>query len=401
MHALIIILIILFSFDIGIYLFGILISTNRIGLLILIITFSIKIVKNGNIPYSYFVNALFPFLFFTLYLSSTILTSKYSVTTLFSWFMITLVTFLISFIFDKVHFKVIERSILNISFPVLIILVILSIHVFIDLGISAFFGIPIRIWFDENIPGGLSRFMNALFVLSTLPFILLLSRNYYNKIRSYQSISIVTLFIFTLSFAFISGSRQTILAFLVSFIIYMILYNRKYLMKVLSVVFIIFLAIMPFVSVSSSNTIYENEMSSWVYDRFIEKTESDLSEGSTRKNIYLKSVSLINESPALGFGPGSPIKLLNNYPHNGYLGLFLEIGLLLSLPILLILYSFLIIKYISASNHIKNKGLLMTVTSTFIAFALVSVNFNDLLRDYLFWYLFALYASILANNKRF
>lgn len=102
------------------------------------------------------------------------------------------------------------------------------------------------------------------------------------------------------------------------------------------------------------------------YSRTLELLFSgNISQGSGRDNLYIESLSMINEKPLFGFGVGGEFSRLGIYPHNIFLEILLNFGVIIGTACIVILF-ILTIKAIFYKESISKDLMIIYLCGGFI-----------------------------------
>ncbi|GEM_PF-3393302 len=261
-------------------------------------------------------------------------------------------------------------------------------------GLDIFFQlIPLRMALD-SLESGMSRFLNGLFFLSFLPFAAVLGT--VRVPRWLYCLSLAGMGAF-LALALTSGSRQTvgaIAAYLLTLFLIGTLLDRysmmektitgkrKWLMTVFSLAaFTVVLRVI----------FQQEDLEANIHRRFIEKTDQQFNEGQIRLEISKIAWNTVADHPVFGVGPGVFPMLPENYteysPHNGYIGTMVEYGFPALAAFLALIASALITAWKKRNDaYVRGNGDIFKATLSFcVIFAIWTINFNDLAREYFFW----------------
>lgn len=263
-----------------------------------------------------------------------------------------------------------------------------------NLGLET--GSALRWFMHNNISVGLNRYMTGLFSLNAIP--LAIAIGVQRASRSLRLISICSVLAF-LILTLLSGSRQTLLITLFYLLVLIIQFismssYRAILYDIGKVIISIVLIVAVFYYLSDSMNMLE-----WFEQRFILRTQhqmfSEVEE--SRKMVAMTALSYAWEKPFFGIGPGVFPKIYGMYPHNGYLSLLLDFGIVaLAIAAFGVMAAFTTVIFTAwrpcqeriTTSRESNMHLVMI--SLAIAFVGVGVMFNDLFQESVLWLVFTL-----------
>jgi len=241
---------------------------------------------------------------------------------------------------------------------------------------------------------GLNRFMNGLFLLSAIPTAAILG-----VVRCRRPVYIISL-IGVAGFIFLSlttGSRQTVGAisfYILALLIFGTIFDRfsgsgeqvsrkkKWLLSIVALVSL---------SLMIQFIFQQEKMAFTIERRLVDKTEQQVSEGQIRLILARIAWDISIEHPVFGIGPGSfpdsPANYYGLYPHNGYIGVMVEYGFIPLLVFLSLIFSTILTAWNRRGDvYLRENGELLKCTFSFcLVFAVWTINFNDLAREYFFW----------------
>ncbi len=241
----------------------------------------------------------------------------------------------------------------------------------LDSYIQLFFGYNIMGYIYDNAWNRLSSFFKEDYVLGSylsriIPFIIGLFLLSKIKLK-YNILIILSLLIFSFIIILYSGDRSGLLYFIIFISIYLLLLNIKFFYKFLIFILFILVFIMIVINIGS------------IYKRMIDYTKNQIFNDSNfypfsiqHQLIFETSIKIINNNYMLGIGPKNFREICKNYktfskydlsedgcsthPHNTYLQLFSETGILgfIFIFIIFLLISYYIIHKIYLVNILKN-----------------------------------------------
>ena len=365
-------------------------TSKRIGLIVLAFFYILLLcVNRGKIvrfhKNNFLAIIIIMLLVFWGFLSTLFSRSPYgtSLTPIITWFLIGVMIFFIAQLS-----QIIKDNLLKFTNSIIYLGSVITIAIFIwltsNIGINNFItSYIVRSTLGSFMDIGLNRLLNGLFVL-----------NIYNiavsigvlKRKKRTTVMCLVAFIMLLILSFASGSRQTILAIIVFSVSLLFIHKSIRKKMFLSVKQIILLVL---IGLLSTYVVTSLDLSNRFDERFIGKTISDIQSGDQMPRISLLKAGLyeMKESSVFGMGPGTFHKKYIYHPHNGYLGLGVEFGP----PMLFVMCAYLIYLTIYTyrkKNTIKTSPSLEVYVVShafFITFAYISIIFNDLLNEQMFW----------------
>lgn len=256
----------------------------------------------------------------------------------------------------------------------------------------------VRNFVDFNITIGLNRLLNGITFLNIISVGVAL-----NILITNRFIYIISIVNVALSFllSFITGSRQSLLTIIFTFIIMMIIKNfykktikfnyKKIIFGALFVLFVF--SLFQF-----------EEFSIWIQERFVDKTTEQLTIGDKRTDIYLQALEDIKENPIFGTGPGTyhQISSLGMYTHNGYLSIMTNFGVI-PFVLLITLFIYLIISSLKNRNFVQQHkiDIFIILFTTILVFIFVMNMFNDLFTRISFWMCIAILIDTYSKNYNY
>jgi O-antigen ligase len=210
-----------------------------------------------------------------------------------------------------------------------------------------------------------------------------------------------------------SAARGPIIALLITIVVFALAWiyrtariprKLSQLLVVLSSLLLVMLSI--FLILEKYQDIIENIYLYLPIRRFNLLAEASGESFGIRKSfIFEKAPELINRSPILGHGPGSfPIYTgmgdVRGYPHNIFVEIFVEnglIGLLIFLTLLYFTLRYTMSTYSKYANGIQSKIILNVLLASFI-FYFINANFSGDINDNQLLFCFI---GLLAISKRF
>jgi len=360
-------------------------TMRTIALAILIFCFCLVFVQENNFgirinQYFYFTIIVFILIFMWILLSY--LFSPYQdlvrITDVLAWLAIPICMLFTSKITKKITLKIFITTIVYSQFIALSMVYIWSMF---NVGDLTNF-LAVRLFINDNLVIGLNRFLNGVMFLNVISISIILGIYKSNKVIYLLSLMNV---IFSFYLSFISGSRQSLVAFLLSVLIVIII--NRYMKGIKGINFkgIMFTIIFIILIV---NLIQIEGVNRWVEERFIDKTTEQFTTGDIRTDIYEDAINDVKENLLFGTGPGTynQVSYLGMATHNGYLYMMNNFGVV---PVILLAIFFLslIFKGISKKSIItenKKKETFVVIFSSFLVFIFMNL-FNDLITMLSFW----------------
>lgn len=362
-------------------------TTNRVGLAVLL---ALALVSGGSnrltLKSHYILLPIIPVsVLVVVYIVSYVIHPGGSVVPVVSWSLILGATVLLAAVLEGERVdpgQVLEWLIV----PTAAVTFLVPVLVIGGTGSVPELGFELRRLLDESSPVGLNRLVNGLTVLQLLCLVYAVNGGV--RKTSLVWLTIVSALVFFL-IAFAAGSRQAVVAVIFvfgllaareAFFLVRSLRLRRVLIGIGGV-----LAAMIVVAVLGAE---------WFLERYYQVTVTELTRGSVRFEYYSRILSLVDRNWLFGVGPGQHVVLAGNYPHNGYLGLLSEVGVvasgLVGISVVAASGCFVLMPAASggrkpATSRAKTSLLLVVVT-----YFLIMVNLNDLLREYVGWLLVVL-----------
>lgn len=383
------------------------ITSNRLGVLITICLYlfmSILIVKKMEFKFSSLLLSSLFFLISFWGLISLIISRYYIETSLVSvvtWLLIGITALLLSNIFAHINREVIETFLSFIIISGAIIVIFYFMFGYIKVGNLT----ESYMWTKRlnETSGGQSRIMNGLLVINILN-VLVVSR-IIKKGNFLFVISFSTLCIFIM-FIIVSGSRQTLLAFLVAtiltFFINFIFNEKERVKSTIKTIFASAFTIGLIILLLRYNNMFE-----WLQYRFLDQTKEFGNSDQSRYLVIKEALDYTVEYPFFGIGPGAFINIntIGIHTHNGYANMLVHYGIIPALLLVILIICSLVIgfKKLEFSNKTKDytmKSIYFFSIITVITFSTISFMFNDLIDEYFFWLLIILLLSLPINKKK-
>jgi len=362
-------------------------TTNRLGLAVLLALAMVSGGVNGfTVKPHYILLPIIPVsVLVVVYIVSYVINPGGSVVPVVSWSLILGATVLLAAILEGervdpgqlLEWLIVPTAAVTFLVPVLVIG---------GTGSIPELGFELRRLLDESSPVGLNRLLNGLTVSQLLCLIYVADGGV--RKTSLVWLAIVSGLVFLL-IAFAGGSRQTVVAIVFAFgllaaretySLMMSLRLRRVLIGIGAIV-----VAMLVVAVLGTE---------WFLERYYQVTVADLTRGSVRFEYYSRILALIDGNWLFGVGPGQHVVLAGNYPHNGYLGLLSEVGVVsagcVGMTLLVALGCFIMVSAASGPRKLvmpRAKSSLVIIVATYF---LIMVNLNDLLREYIGWLLVVL-----------
>lgn len=301
----------------------------------------------------------------------------------FSWFLMALLGFFVCLGFLASDFAT-QEKVFELLFLAGVLFFIVLVGYCLLLGIFGRPGYYFRMAADEFATVGLNRVVNAMVFFSGVAIVIGFDKNASLYLRK---IPALLMLVFMLYFCFSAGARQGIVGVLFFLVCYLIaLFLREGVSGKLTAFLVRFLLASVLVGVVGF-FLLENagaDASEWFLDRFLGSVESQGSSGDRERLDALNAtVEFAFRNYGFGVGLGN-FKILHGIePHNGYMGLFAEIGIYLFLFNAIVLFAFLFRYYFLLRVVDGRLGLfLMAYLPVHFLFLL---NVKDLLREPFTW----------------
>ncbi|MBP2075893.1 O-antigen ligase family protein [Oceanobacillus polygoni] len=191
--------------------------------------------------------------------------------------------------------------------------------------------------------------------------------------------------IFSFYLAFVSGSRQSLIAIIFSIFIIIIINRHMRGVKGVNFKGIMFTIVFMFIIL---NLLQIEEVNRWIEDRFIDKTTEQLTNGDIRTNIYIEAINDVKNDLLFGTGPGTyhQVSLLGMHTHNGYLYMMNNFGVI-PVIIIVLFFSFIAFKGIGEKSIIyenRKQDIFVLLFTSFLVFLIMNL-FRDLITMLSFW----------------
>lgn len=246
-------------------------------------------------------------------------------------------------------------------------------------------------FFNDNLPGGTSRYFYGLVTLNTIS--LGFALGYLKSGKRNQLISIAGI-VLLLIMLFVANSRQNIL-----FLLFIAIFPKLLTFNIIKVLKFSIRALIV-VAISIAVLSYTTDILSNIKEKYIERTTSQIEEGSERIETYTLAYEDIRASPIMGTGLGNFERRHGITTHNGYLWVGAELGLLPLVVYSLILIWLLFTFTKSKSSFGEYKPFYTLIFAYLAGYILIANNFNELTKDYIFYVLLLLYWSPFIGNKK-
>lgn len=247
-------------------------------------------------------------------------------------------------------------------------------------------------FFNDSLPGGTSRYFYGLVTLNTIS--LGFSLGYLKSSKRKRLISIAGT-VLLLIMLFVANSRQNIL-----FLLFIAIFPKLLtfnLIKVLKFSVRALIVIVVSIIVLGNTT----DILSNIKEKYIERTTSQINEGSERIETYTLAYEDIRTSPIMGTGLGNFERRHGITTHNGYLWVGAELGLfplvVYSLFLIWLFFTFTKTKSYSLGKYTPFYILIFAYLAGYI---LIANNFNELTKDYIFYVFLLLYWTPFIGNKK-
>jgi|SRR5690554_864182 len=313
------------------------ISTSRIGFLLILMSFLLKVGHN-NTMVPKMPQYLKPVIIsLTFVFTAVIISSVYHMTEVsrvISWIFLFISLILFPrFLNNKEEAELIIKRIAVYSFFLLVILIVYCVQKY---GIFAFMNKSLRYGVNE-LPPGLNRIMNGV-VFANI-YVLVYYSIYKTKMAKYL---VILCFIMSFWFVLSSYTRQ---GFILESIL-LIGFGRSiyttFRYKTLGLIIVTLVLGFIFYKITQSEVFIEN---------FINRTQDQVEndEGSTayRAYLYRRGFEFIENNFFVGIGPDNFLNYVGKDAHSGYLNVVAETGVLSLLSILILIIS-------STVNIVKN-----------------------------------------------
>ncbi|APU10092.1 hypothetical protein A5M85_07285 [Cellulophaga lytica] len=241
-------------------------------------------------------------------------------------------------------------------------------------------------YFNDTLVSGTSRFFYGLIVLNI--FSIGYTFGYLRKVKKYtRLVSSINIVIITILLVF-ANSRQNLLL-----LIFVIIVGKLMSYRLVSVIKVVFkisivLGLLLFILSATTNII------PLIKEKYIERTTKQLKQGSERTETYKNAIDDMLSYPIFGVGLGNFQKNHGITTHNGYLWVGSELGifplLIYFIFILWVILTYNKVKYLK-NDYQKIAKLLFVFI---IGYLLISNNFNELFKDYIFYSVLILYLSL-------
>lgn len=253
-----------------------------------------------------------------------------------------------------------------------------------------FGGYRLRAWVDQEIAVGLSKMMNGLTVIACISYVAWSSRLITGVFSRFFA---VAMYFGLVLFAVLAGSRQTLLALFLALLCGVYYSRGRRVALKLIYGSLVGAACYGMLYLGLSQGVIE---STWLEERLVSTTLSGNVTSGDQERLYLliAGLKMSVSNAGLGVGPDNFYHLVGRFPHNGYLGLYAELGVVGATMTLLTLGLVLWRSKGARSLYVA------PVTATFAILSLVMMNFNDLLRDPVFWTTFGLLVGINISANR-
>lgn len=370
-------------------------TTARISLLLLILLLAILISKGAKLSVS--KDFTLPILFFIFVILWAIINLFFhlllghaiDIKPLISILLITLSIIMLSLVFEKNELKY-ELIIKFIWLIGTITIYITTLILWLKAEFNIFDGAVrlsvIKNHFNDTLVSGTSRFFYGLITLNI--FSVGFGFNYIRSTKNVRIISLINLGVI-ITLLILANSRQNLL-----FLLFVIVVSKLLSYKITRIFTAIFrisiLSVLIFFILSLTTGIIP-----LIKEKYIERTTKQLEEGSKRTETYKSAIEDIVSNPVFGVGLGNFEKTHNITTHNGYLWIGSELGIF---PLLIyLLFIFWIISTFRKTKYLRNKHkhISKVMFAYILGYIIISNNFNELFKDYIFYAMLILYMSIL------
>jgi O-antigen ligase len=214
-----------------------------------------------------------------------------------------------------------------------------------------------------------------------------------DKISKIFKISIIFSMLFLTVCAVFSGGRGAILIIIFSTVYFSFKFFKEHFFK-LSFLIILILAFFVSLGIEFDDRFYQS------FDRlfsYVEDGKINLEGGSNRDLFYLKALSLIKESPVIGYGIFKFVDAAGGgfYSHNIFLDILLQGGIVLLFLFFIFLF-FLFFKIRLLLNDLDN---IYIINFFFYSFVVLLFT-NTYLNEHFFWFTIAYAFTIKKNNYK-
>lgn len=218
--------------------------------------------------------------------------------------------------------------------------------------------------------------------------------------KMFKSFKIIDLFLFLLNLMFliIIGSRGPLVAVMIFLIILFVnkiikFRNKSQFLINVSLVTFLFLLIINInkIIIYLINILSNHGIKSRAISLFLDPS-ADFSSG--RDILYYYTLNYINKRPILGYGILGDRKVLHAYPHNIFLELLMQYGIIIGSLILITLLGLIFYRFLKKSNN-KEKY--------FFAFSLGFITLlvsGSYLTSYNFWLFLAIFINYDVENRK-
>lgn len=379
------------------------ITTARLGIIFLVVALSVLLLNRGKIVYRNMFNNQFKIVvllhfivvFFGMvgFLLSNNILEKGSMSYLVSWILIDFV-FVISFILINYIDKKLFLQLMYFS-SIIFLFTIFSLVIY-NYGLSGYKIYIYRNFLNENLPGGLNRFFNGVFLYVS---ILLAISIYGFKLKvSIRAIAIIGS-LTSILLGIYSGSRQfigAIIIFLIIFGIYSFYLSRNKIVNIARKLLIglgIFLLVLLFPQIYTGT-----DTLSIVHGRFFETSTVQLESGYGRTERYVEQLNCISENLMFGLGPMGFFSKTGDFPDSGFLGFAVDYGVIPLLVMILGVIHILHRMWKSRKINLQSGSESENLFYSFLFFSFIVVFFwlniwNELLKEYFLWMMLSLMIS--------
>lgn len=367
------------------YPFGMGITTTRLSIALLAISFLTQIALKGDIFFTPIT--LIPFfassMAFVISVISFFLNGG-EIWKSISWIFLGILGTLISIAALKIKR---EDIVLLIKFIFIcsFLLICLTFYDLIKSGIFSMGGNSVRNYYMDQDFSDLNRNMNTIFVYSSF----FLGVFYCNTVKSLTwKMLFISFVVVSLALFLLSGSRQNIIAVFLYFIVVMVFFREKgnFVFNIAKNLFR-FIFILSFIIAVIVIAIKMNLIDPiWIQRRFFPFfLEQQITSGDEcRIAAALNAISCSLRNTGFGIGPGNfPPPGTTPGAHNGYLNFLAENGIVLGIFAILFVYFLIAFAFFKKEN--RNWPMNMIMWSIFIIIAVLLSNLKDLFMEPIYW----------------
>jgi O-antigen ligase len=249
---------------------------------------------------------------------------------------------------------------------------------------------------------GIAYHMSLIFVYMFLVFNISSKRNkftLFEGVLGNKTYNLVRLFFMGLCALTIisSGTRGALIVIIIIPLMYFLYLFKKNRMKLIRKLFLF--STLVTVAILMFNTFFNTEIIEFSLKRFAlffdrsSQSNDNWAGGSGREYLYSLAWSIFRENPILGIGPMGFLKMAGTYPHNIFLELLVDYGIL-GFTIGTTFIGFVILKYFRASKYNIAVSIMLMM---FIAELIRNLFSGTFYSSYILWFFIGYGLAITPN----